>query len=113
MATKNELAEDYKNRIKTELKRSPMLKTEAVIKDSAERDRIVNLLKGIWKDLNKYEEDGQPLKESTKEEILTLAGKKLGLKPPRKLYVMIKESSNDNFMALMNYWADFFSEVEL
>lgn len=112
MATYDEIAAEYKNRVQQELGRSSALKTSAAVTESSRRQRAASVFTEIWQDLSQYTKHGLPLDEPTKKQILAITGQKLGLVRPETFYIMVKEASNDNLVALVNYWDAFFSELD-
>jgi len=113
MSTHDEVATKYKNLIIREFRGQSDIKIASAITKSGQ-DRAVRVLKGIWDDLGgyTYTESRQLLSEETKREILTSTGEKLGLSRPDQFFIMVKSSSNDNFMMLLDYWDRFFNELE-
>lgn len=113
MPTYDEIASQYAEKIKSAVKGSGLTKSASSITESVKRDKIVNVLKEIFHDINRYKKDNKPLSNSDKENIFKLVGKKLGLSRPEKVYLMIREASNDQFVALANYWSQFYEEIQL
>jgi len=113
MATFDSIAEEYALKIKNSVKKSGLTKSASLLTESSEQKVFVNALKEINEDVKKYSVEGKSLTESQKEDIFNRVGSKLGLSKPEKIYLMLKEASNDNFVALANYWASFYEELEL
>ncbi len=117
MATFREISEDYSRRIRSSISESSFAKSGSLMKESErqqeKRRRIFAVLKEINVDLMRYTIDNKPLSDEQKHQILKVAAEILGLKRPDTLVIMVKEASNDNFVALANYWATFFAEIKL
>lgn len=106
------LAEEYAQKIKATVKRTSLTKT-AMFLTEATQYQVFNELKEISEDIKKYSQGGKELTDDQLKIIFKIVGEKLGLKEPGKVYLMIKEASNDNFVALANYWATFYEEIVL
>jgi len=113
MATYDEIASQYAEKIKSAVKSSGLTKSASLITEATKRDQIINLLKELASDVKKYRSEDKPLSEANKEYLFELVGKKLGLSKPDKIYLILREASNDQFVALANYWAQFYEEIEL
>ncbi len=113
MATYDEIASQYADKIKSAVKTSGLTKSASLITESTKRSKIINILKEISNDVQKYTKDNKPLSDADKEFLFELVGKKLGLSKPDKVFLMVKEASNDSFVALANYWAQFYEEIVL
>ena len=113
MPTFDEVAEEYSIKIKKSLLESGLTKTASLLTESWQRDVFVSNLKEIAVDIERYTANGLPLTNVQKEKIFRLVGKKFGLMDTNVVYGMIKEASNNNFVALANYWAIFRKEAKL
>jgi len=117
MTTFDELSQRYSSQIRAAASENPITKSAGYLTESEKRQRkqqnVAAILKQINEDLKQYTIDGKPLSEDQKSRILKSAAEILGLKRPEALVLMIKEASNDNFVALANYWATFFAELKL
>lgn len=117
MATFRDIADDYSSKIRSAISETSSTKTAGYITESEmqrnKQNNVVAVLKSINADLKGYTVDGKPISDAQKAQIIRLAAEVLGLKIPENLVYMVKEASNDNFVALANYWAAFFAEIKL
>ncbi len=113
MATFDSIAEEYTLKIKNSAKKTSLEKSASLKIESIQKDTLVLTLKEINEDIKNYSIEGKPLSETQKQDIFRRVGNKLGLSEPDKVYLMLKEASNDNFVALANYWSNFIDEIEL
>ena len=112
MPTYDEIASQYAEIIKSAIRKSRIIKSASLVTESKEREELLNNLKEIFNDVNIYvKEDKTKLTDSDKDYIFNLVGKKLGLSNPEKVYLIIKEASNDRFIELLTYWNQFYKEI--
>jgi hypothetical protein len=123
MATFDELAERYAQQIRIAARADRPPKTASVKIESAmaktdstsiKGARLVGALKTVDENLDGLvlSDTRKALTEEQRTDILRQTGIKLGLKKPERLYLMVKEASNDNFVALVSYWDAFFAELD-
>ncbi len=117
MPTFDEISEDYSKRIRAAASESSLSKSAAYLTESEKQQEkqrnVTAVLKQINEDLKGYTIESKPLSEDQRNRIIKGAAVVLGLKKPDSLVLMLKEASNDNFVALANYWAAFFAEMKL
>lgn len=113
MPTRDEISSGYAEKIKSAIKTSGLTKSASIINESTKRVKVISVFKEISNDIKTYTIDNKPLSETEKENIFKKVGNILGLSKPEKIYLMIKEGSNDEFVSLANYWAQFFEEIKL
>jgi len=114
MATIKEIAERYAKDIRRAVRQTKLEKpiSEGLInKAFLIGDPLLETLKNIQKDLERYTYEGKPLSKDTKEKILTTTGKILELSRPDNIAYIVKEASNDNAIGLIDYIGQFIDEV--
>ena len=107
MPTYGELSRKYAEKVSSAAKRTHLTKSARFITESQKQDKLVAALQEIWRDLERYR-----ISDEDRDTILRMAGRELGLEDPGTFVILVKEASNENFVALANYWSTFFAELD-
>lgn len=108
MASFDEIAQKYAQQIRHAVIHSELNEsaTTPLIKQAfVKKDPFVEALKGVNSDLSSlvYSDSQKPLSIEDKEDIIVRTGRELGLREPHDLIPLIKESSNENALAMLTY----------
>ena len=117
MVTFEDIAKEYAKRIKMAARQTKLEKTASVrlIKEAfAKRDPLLEVLKDIHRDLDKYADatTGRPFSDDRKKRILTRTGEILGFSEPTNIVYLVKEASNENAIELSTYMSQLINELQ-
>jgi hypothetical protein len=117
MATFNDIAKEYAEKIKTATNRTTVTKTAStnlIEKAIKESDPLIVVLKNIQYDLDsrRYSDTNKPLSKEDREFILKQTGVLLGLERPDNLAYVVKEASNENAISLLSYMTQLLNDIK-
>ncbi len=115
MATINELVESYALKIKSAVRKSELswpLSESSIKRAFLIEDPLIKAFKDIKEELDQLTYNGKLFSKEEKYEILRKVGEYLGLSRAERLPGAIKEASNDNAIALVDFINQMINEVK-